>query len=235
MSTALLQLASGQVKPLELQLNPLNLIARTRGRGSRESSFLVEDSKMSILSVLDIPTDKHFSQLRLWELGKSPEKLASVSLSGLLQLTKGGQLIVAVPASLSRGLFDSMNEIGITMPQKLEGSAARSGILVMTEDEVQAVGADKITERGKAYNYRLNDIVSLPARNWPGVSTCWHMRVTSPELSRLRISYGLPRKLNGRDDMSIVIACRKIGVMTENNVSKATSDSLTNILPDWER
>jgi hypothetical protein len=189
---------------------------------------------MSLLGVTDVSESYEFAGFRLWQYGNDEEKRAAVELSGLLQLTSAGQLVVTVPASLARGVFDAMTEPGISLPADVGGKDSRN-ILVMTADEVAVSGGpQKITERGKPFRYRLGELVEQPARNWPGVSRCWLLRVISPELSQLRVSYGLSKKPNNdRDDFAIIVACRKLGVLSAGAVSKAITQISTEILPAW--
>lgn len=188
---------------------------------------------MSILSVVDTPDASDFLHHRLRSVGL--DKFASVRLSGLLQLLSTGQLVLSVPSALVRGLFEAMHEPGIMPPPTVDGGTTRSCIIAMTADEVTSIGGgDKISERGKSYQYQLLGLTSQPAKGWPGIGTCWHMRVISPSLTKLRTSYGLPKQLNGNQDLSILVACRKIGVLSDNDVSKVTDEPL-NILPDWEK
>jgi hypothetical protein len=186
---------------------------------------------MSIISVTDLPD---WRNLLLYEVLLLPEKRADVRMSGLLQITASNYLIVAVPTALVRGIFDAMHEPGISLPGSIDGGAVRAGIVVMTPEEVAQVGgADRITERGKHYTYTLGSLQETPAVNWPGVSTCWHLKVKSSDLGQLRRSYGLPTKLEGDSDFSIVVACRKMGVLSANTTSKTTTQSQSNRLPDW--
>jgi len=186
---------------------------------------------MSLISVTDQPSSDF---LKLYTDVKDKEKRAAVQMAGLLQATKGGHLIVGVPAALVRGVYDAMSEPGISLPTSVDGGALRAGIVVMTPSELESVGgASKVSERGKQYPYTLGDLVEVSARGWPGVSACWHLRIKSPELGKLRRSYGLSTKLEGDSDFSIVVACRKSGVLASNATSKATSDEKSQKLPDW--
>ncbi len=185
---------------------------------------------MSILSVIDLPD---YRQLALYETVKQIEKRAEVKLSGLLQITNK-YLIVSVPTALVRGIFDAMHEPGITLPSALEGDTLRAGVVVMTPDEIDGIGgADKISERGKQFTYTLGKLQEVKAENWPGVSTCWHLRIHSPDLTKLRRSYGLPGKIEGKSDFSVVVACRKLGVLASNSTSKTTAQQDNYKLPDW--
>jgi hypothetical protein len=173
-------------------------------------------------------------------IGQAFEKCADVQFSGLLQISKEGALVVAVPASLVRGIFDALHEPGISLPTHDNNpKVVRATITVMTPEEVTAAGgAAAIVERGRSYRYTMQGLVKLPAKNWPGVAHCWHMRIRSPELTQLRVSYGLDRKLNmGKDDFSIVVAYRKIGVLAENAVTRTLDSWLaavsSGVLPPW--
>lgn len=186
---------------------------------------------MSLIEITDLPNYRH---LLLYDVLQDTEKWAEVQMSGLLQVTSTNYLIVAVPTALVRGIFDAMHEPGISLPSSIDGGAVRAGIVVMTPEELtMAGGADKITERGKPYTYVLDGLEEAQAKNWPGISTCWHLKVKSPELGRLRRSYGLPTKLEGDCEFSIVVACRKIGVLAANAVSKTTSQPGGQKLPEW--
>jgi hypothetical protein len=185
---------------------------------------------MSLLSVTDLPDIRHF---KLYADCFDLEKRAEVKLTGLLQATNSGHLIIGVPTALVRGVFDAMHEPGISLPSAVDGGLLRAGIVVMTPKELESVGgANKITERGKPFNYTLGSVVESPAAGWPGVSTCWHLKVNSPDLSKLRKTYGLSAKVQGDSDFSIVVACRKTGVLSSSAVSKVTEQK-TAPVPDW--
>lgn len=184
---------------------------------------------MSILTKDYLP-----DQLILWHDVQDREKRAAVRLSGVLQATKTGHLLIGVPAALVRGVFDAMDEPGISMPNAVDGEFLRAGIVVMTPEELAKLGGpDVITERGKQFPYQLGSLKQTTARNWPGVSTCWHLEVKSPELVKLRKTYGLPAQLGGDSKFSIVVACRKSGVLGANATSKSVTDLSPTQLPDW--
>lgn len=186
---------------------------------------------MSLISTVDCPPVSHF---KLYDDCRSLEKRADVRLSGLLQAIKTGHLIVGVPASLVRGVFDAMDEPGITLPSSVDGGTLKAGIVVMSPEEVESIGGpSKITERGKQFSYQLGELIERPAKNWPGISSCWHLKIISPELGKLRRTYGLPTKLDGSSDFSIVVACRKVGVLSSSSVSKAITSQNSQKLPDW--
>jgi hypothetical protein len=183
-----------------------------------------------LLSVNGLPNESHFL---LWQLGNNTEKRAGTELSGILQVINSGYLVLSVPTSLVRGVFDAMVEPGISLPSAIDG--LRACIIVMTPEELNSIGgANNVSERGKAFHYQLGDLVESAAKAWPGVSTCWHLRIKSPELTKLRRSYGLPDKLEDQSDFSIVVACRKVGVLAANAKSKVDYID-PSILPDWTK
>lgn len=167
--------------------------------------------------------------LELYSQVLDVEKRAEVLMSGLLQATKTGHLIVGVPTAIVRGIFDALDVAGISLPDSVDGGALRAAIVVMTPDELDSVGGSAaVTERGRSYRYQLGKLVEEPARKWVGVSTCWHLQIKSPELRELRKSYGLPAKLEGDAEFSVVVACRKTGVLAANSKSKSESTTAAN-------
>ncbi len=186
---------------------------------------------MSLLSTVDIPDYRH---LLLYDVVSHPEKRAEVRMTGLLQVTNSGYLIIGVPTALVRGIFDAMNEPGISLPDSVDEGALRAGIVVMTPAELEQIGgSDHISERGKNFTYYLAGLKETQAVSWPGVSTCWHMKIKSPDLGKLRRSYGLPAKVEGDSAFSIVVAVRKTGVLTSNTTSKVTKQQDSQKLPSW--
>jgi len=186
---------------------------------------------MSLLFTVDIPDYRH---LLLYDVVSCPEKRAEVKMTGLLQVTSSGYLIIGVPTALVRGIFDAMHEPGISLPNAVDEGALRAGIVVMTPAELeQAGGSDYISERGKNFTYYLGGLKETQAIGWPGVSTCWHMKIKSPDLGKLRRSYGLPTKVEGDSDFSIVVAVRKTGVLAGNAASKVMKQKDSQKLPSW--
>jgi len=184
---------------------------------------------------MSILTDDYLpDHIVLWHDMRDLEKRAAARMSGVLQATKTNHLLVGVPTALVRGVFDAMDEPGISLPTSVDGGALRAGIVVMAPEELDKVGGPGvITERGKQYAYQLGSLVQTTARNWPGVTACWHLEIKSPELLKLRRTYGLPARLPGDSKLSIVVACRKSGVLGTNATSKSVTESSPTRLPDW--
>lgn len=180
---------------------------------------------MSLLSASDLPDSGAFAALRLYSLGLEREKIAGTNLSGILQYdSKSGRLIVPVPVALVRGVYDAMDEPGLSSIQGTPGGSLRNGITAMLDSEVTAIGgADNVTERGKSYAYTLSSLKEVPAKGWPGVSVCWFLTVVSPALESLRKSYGLAAR--PADGFAVAVACRKTGVLRENASTKLELDT----------
>jgi hypothetical protein len=184
---------------------------------------------------MSILTDDYLpDHIVLWHDMQDLEKRAAARMSGVLQAAKSGHLLVGVPTALVRGVFDAMDEPGISLPTSVDGGALRAGIVAMTPEELTKVGGpDVITERGKQFSYQLGSLIQTTARNWPGVTACWQLEIKSPELLKLRRTYGLPTKLPGNNVLSIVVACRKAGVLGTNETSKSLVEQSPTKLPDW--
>jgi len=156
--------------------------------------------------------------------GYDEEKRAAVEFSGLLQAASTGHLMLSVPMSLVRGLHDALDAPGVSLPHSPGTGVARAGIVVMTPTELQRIGgASVVTERGRSFRYRLGVVREAATKDWPGVSACWHVEVSSPELVKLRKTYGLHPKLEGLSGFSIVVGCRRTGVLSHSPVSKVVT------------
>ena len=206
-------------------------------RGERRGSLLsflgsFWENCMSLLSAVDLPD---VELLKIWNLGRQESKRAGASLAGLLQGLKSGHLFLSVPTPLIRGIYDSLAEPGITLPYRGAEEALRTGIVVMSPKEVEKVGGlSAIKERGQQFRYYLGEIVETPAYGHVGVSRCWRMKVSSPELKTLRYSYGLPDKIDGKHGFSIEIAHRRSGVLGKNDISRSADTSDLGKERTWE-
>lgn len=146
----------------------------------------------------------------------------SMSMAGRLYLSSSGWLLLNVPNALMRGVFDTIQETGIELPPK-----ENAHISVMSEEEVNSVGADKISERGHMFRYTLGPLRSVKPAGWADISKVWFVEVKSPELKKLRASYGLtPLMKNNQHEFHITVAVRKSNVLRSNDVSKAAQSNL---------
>jgi len=154
----------------------------------------------------------------------------SYALTGQLYLKKNGHngpwIMLSVPAGLVRGVFAAMDEPGIELPPSGPDDNLVPHISVIRPEELNAIGgAEKITERGKSFRYRIGGLVSVKPSGWQEMSKCWMLRVHSPELQQLRRSYGLSSLPNdGKFDFHISVAVRRKKVLGRNEARKAASD-----------
>ena len=142
------------------------------------------------------------------------------SLSGRLYMSDTGYLLLSVPNAVVRGLFDALDEHGIELPVK-ENGTLNAHISVMRPEEVEKIGGpDKITERGHSYKYNLGAVKCVkPAGGM--FSKVWYVVVNSPDLQALRRTYGLaslPKE--NKHEFHITLAVRKTKVMSNNSVAK---------------
>jgi hypothetical protein len=134
-------------------------------------------------------------------------------------------LLLSVPNSLVRGVFDAMHEPGIELPPSGEKGGLKAHISVMRPEEIERIGGvEKITERGHQFHYSLGSLRRVQPAGWAEMSDCWFLSVHSPELERLRRSYGLtPLPLRGDSALPfhLTIAVRRKKILGVNDLCKA--------------
>jgi hypothetical protein len=150
----------------------------------------------------------------------------SYSMAGRLYLSESGYILLAVPNALVRGTFDTLDEQGIELPPSGPGGKLDAHITVIRPEELEQIGgADKITERGHSFNYSLGGLKTVVPAGWKEMSKCWMLKVKSPELEKLRKSYGLsklPERGGKSMDFHITIAVRRKNVLGPNDVQKVS-------------
>ena len=121
-----------------------------------------------------------------------------------------------VPQALVDGLFRSLNEPGAELPRM------RAHITVFTSDEIEQLGGiSAIKERGKQFAFTIGSVRHLNPRRWSDVVRVWTLQCPSPELERLRRSYGLPARPNGVP-FHLTFAVRLAGDPTIRKLAAAT-------------
>lgn len=155
-------------------------------------------------------------------MDKDAATKSPAELHGTLYLSSSGWLLLSVPNALVRGLFGALQEPGIELPAGEDGKL-NAHISVMSDLDVERIGGPAaITERGHTFAYRPQGLVRLDRPAWQGMSAVWYLRVSSPELERLRKSYGLSgRPHNGEYDFHITCAVRRVGVLRTGPARKA--------------
>ena len=150
----------------------------------------------------------------------------SYGLKGELYKSKSDWILMQVPNALARGAFEALNEPGIELPPSGPDEHFNAHVSVMRPEELEDVegGASAITERGQSFSYTLGPVRTVTPHGWDGMSKVWFIEVRSPELEKLRKSYGLsglPK--NGEFKFHISIAVRKKNVLGPNSTRKAAS------------
>ena len=155
---------------------------------------------------------------------RADKPLTSYSLSGRLYVSSSGWLLLSVPNAVVRGLFDAMNEPGAELWLN-SGGMLNAHISVMNDEEVEALGADSISERGHTFGYTLGRLKQVNPPS-PAYNAVWFVEVKSPELEQLRKSYGLSKRPKDNEyEFHITVARRKVGVLRPGNVSKAAFEN----------
>ena len=164
--------------------------------------------------------DQAHAHTLLCKAAGTPETVQS--LVGSLYVSQSGWLLLSVPNALGRGAFDALQEQGIELPKK--NGVYNAHITVMSPDEVTQIGGpNKITERGHQFRYTLGPVQVVEPDGWGDMAKAWFIQVHSPELERLRRSYGLS-SLPHQDQyrFHITIAVRRRKVLGRNSVGKGT-------------
>src|SRR5262245_30822378 len=117
--------------------------------------------------------------------------IKSHALSGRLVYSDSGWLLLTVPNNLVRGAFDALHEQGVELPPGPK-NLFNAHITVMRPEEIEEIGgADAITERGHQFHYTLGPLKVCEPDGWKHMSKVWFIEIHSPELEKLRKSYGL--------------------------------------------
>lgn len=155
----------------------------------------------------------------------------SYGLSGRLTKTDKNWVMLSVPNALVRGAFDALHEIGAELPLNSEGRLF-GHISVMTPTEVEQIGGvDKIDELGHTFGYSLGPVKTCEPDGWKDVAQVWFITINSPELSKLRRSYGLSD--TPKYPFHTTFARRMKGTMAHNSqVSKAAAEKCRNYKAD---
>lgn len=146
----------------------------------------------------------------------------SYSLKGKLYLSKSGWVCMAVPNAIGHGAFQALHEAGAELPMKDSTGQYNAHVSVIRPEEVEQLGGPgKITERGEQFGYTFGSVRSCDPTGWPDVSRCWMIEIRSPELEKLRKSYGLTAlPKDGDFKFHVTFAIRKTKVTQAGPVTK---------------
>ena len=115
-----------------------------------------------------------------------------------------------IPTALIQGLYAAINEPGIEL------SPGNAHVTVLTSDEVEKIGKQNITENGKYFAFKLQGVKHVRPSGWHEMSRVWFVEVSSPELKKLRASYGLTYLPHGHN-FHVTIAVRRKGILAPND------------------
>ena len=143
-------------------------------------------------------------------------------MTGCLFVSPDGWLLLSVPNALVRGVFSAIDQPGVELPPWNGTRQLVAHISVMRPEELAGIGgADKVTERGKRFSYRIGGLVTVKPDGWKEVETAWLLQITSPQLQALRRSYGLSSLPNdGKYAFHVTVAIRRRGVLGRNEKAK---------------
>lgn len=155
-----------------------------------------------------------------------------VWFTGELQVSETGWCKLKVPQALVDGLYSACEVPGLKQPEY------GAHISVMTRHETAELG--NIRERGKNFRFRITGIRSVKPAGWPEMSRAYFAICSSPELQKLRESYGLTGKIKGDHPFHITFAVKPVRVkesqVTEREAKSAgLQDTVQNLeKPDPE-
>lgn len=155
-----------------------------------------------------------------FKTAEASKPTTSFGLAGRLYASKSGWILLSVPNALVRGAFDALHEPGVELPTKGDGTL-NAHISVFRPEELEGIGgADKIVERGHLFRYTLGPLKEVRPHGWTEMSRVWMVEAHSPELMKLRRSYGLSSLPNdNKFKFHITVAVRRRKVLNENDAS----------------
>ena len=152
--------------------------------------------------------------------GEAPER--SYGLAGRLVGSESGWGLLTVPNALGQGAFDALHEVGTELPTR--NGRYNAHVSVFRPEELKQIGGiDKIQERGHTFRYTLGPVKSVEPAGWKEMSRVWFIEVKSPELEKLRKSYGLPPLPDGDKPFHVTFAVRRRRVLQDNDVTKSSA------------
>ena len=150
------------------------------------------------------------------------------AMTGRLYKSPKGFILLSVPNAIVRGVYDTLDEPGVELPPTMGDRQLNAHITVMRPEEIDG---DKVTERGHSYHYTLGPLKEVTPAGWKDMSKAWVIQVKSPELEKLRKSYGLTKlPHDGEYPFHITVAVRRKNVLNPGDVAKAAT-ILQSVLP----
>lgn len=150
--------------------------------------------------------------------------VTAYSMAGRLFASRSGWLLLSVPNNLVRGVYSALSEPGLELPPAHGKQLLEAHVSVMRPDEIEQIGGiDKITERGQTFRYTLGGLKEVVPDGWDAIGKVWLVEVKSPELEKLRRSYGLSSlPKNNRHKFHVTVAVRRKRVLQNSDVRKTS-------------
>lgn len=126
-----------------------------------------------------------------------------VSMSGVLILGElpDPWILLKVSEDFKRSVFNA------NRTEEMVYDDGDAHISVFDEDEVTQIGSD-IKELGTPFSFTLKNICKVDPEGWDEMEAAWFVVVESPELEKLRSSYGLTPKLHDNHEFHITFAVK---------------------------
>jgi len=161
-------------------------------------------------------------QAQLEKQGDAPANVTV--LSGRLEASKSGWILLSVPNAIVQGLFAALDVPGAELPPSGPDGKLNAHISVIRGDELASIGGpSKVTERGRRFKFQLGPVQECTPKGWGDMSKVWFVKCHSPELEALRRSYGLSSlPKNNEFNFHLTIAVRRKHVLRENSVTKTS-------------
>lgn len=132
----------------------------------------------------------------------------SYSLGGRLVVSQSGWCLLEIPNAFVLGLFKCLHEPEAELP--VHDGRFNAHISVMTAAEVARLGGPAaIKERGQSFRWTPGPLRSVNPPRWDEVSRAWFVEVKSPDLKRLRVSYGLATLPYGDQPFHVTVAIKR--------------------------
>lgn len=149
----------------------------------------------------------------------------SYSLAGKLYKSQSGWILLSVPNAIVRGAFDALHEVGVELP--LKDGKLEAHISVMNPSDLASIKKETLSEQGHSFSYSLGDVRVVEPDGQSEYDKCWFISVTSPELEKLRKSYGLSALPNdGQYAFHITFGYRRRKVTRPGNEITKKSQAL---------
>lgn len=159
----------------------------------------------------------------------------STSLHGKLTRSSSGWILLTLPVGIQRGLFQALHAPGAELPRRR--GRVNCHVSVMRPEELADIGDPTINEVGKSFPIQLGPLVETNPMGWDEMDRVWFVRIKSPELTKLRRSYGLsdlPMKGKKELPFHMTVAVRRKGVLRQNDIIKTAEDEFEDSDPNSE-